>query len=92
MRETVSQLLMQIDEAWIDHMERMKDRSCVSAAELQLEELLFSAEAWLEQVQHDLRRSPSPTNPPPVPWPTNTLRPRTLLPQVEQPANRRADL
>ena len=64
MREVVSRLLLQIDEAWIDHMERLKHRPQVSPADLQLEELLFNAEAWLGRIHLEMQQLPAIERPP----------------------------
>jgi hypothetical protein len=46
----VSHLLLQVDEAWLDHLERIRCQSDVAPADIELEEVLFGAGEWLHGI------------------------------------------
>jgi hypothetical protein len=43
----IGRLLLEIDEAWLDHAERIRPYPAVSEFDVALEELLFAAAEWL---------------------------------------------
>jgi hypothetical protein len=51
MRDMVSHLLLQIDEAWLDHAQRIRDRTNISVADIELEEALFAVGHWLDTAE-----------------------------------------
>jgi hypothetical protein len=55
MRDMVSRLLLQVDEAWLDHAQRIRNDTSISSADIQLEETLFAVGEWLDGAE---RRSP----------------------------------
>ena len=56
MREMISQLLLQIDEAWLDHAQRIRNYKTVSTADIELEEVLFAAAEWLDSAERRSRK------------------------------------
>ena len=47
--DTISSLMLEIDEGWLNHAEKLAFCNQVTSADIQLENILFLAGGWLEQ-------------------------------------------
>jgi hypothetical protein len=54
MREVLSTLMLNVDEAWLTHAARLRRRSTVTLADVQMEDILFRIEAALHRAERNL--------------------------------------
>jgi hypothetical protein len=60
--DTLSALMLEIDEAWLNHAEELAPRDQVTPAEVELENILFLMAESLEQTaQYNWRLAPNGT-------------------------------
>ena len=55
-RDHISDLMLQVDEAWISHQARLRHRPYVTPYDVQAEEALFNLEAVLLAADSRIRR------------------------------------